>query len=82
MLSNIVGKWVAGYVALRGLGEADAFPYGDLVLRRRASSRDFPLSSQELSGRAARWRPFRGYATFHLWSDKALRLASGASDEV
>jgi AraC family transcriptional regulator of adaptative response / DNA-3-methyladenine glycosylase II len=66
-----VGRWVAGYVALRGLGEGDAFPHGDLILRREASSRQFPLSAQELAARAARWRPFRGYAAFHLWSANA-----------
>jgi AraC family transcriptional regulator, regulatory protein of adaptative response / DNA-3-methyladenine glycosylase II len=71
-----VGRWVAGYVALRGLGEGDALPYGDLVLRREASSREFPLSAQELSARAARWRPFRGYAAFHLWSHAATREAT------
>ena len=49
------------------LGEPDALPYGDSILRQQASSRGFPLSTQELAARATRWRPFRGYAVFHLW---------------
>jgi 3-methyladenine DNA glycosylase/8-oxoguanine DNA glycosylase len=32
-----VGRWTAGYVALRGLGEPDAYPFGDLALRHRAA---------------------------------------------
>ena len=62
-----VGRWIAGCTSLMGLGEPDAFPYGDPILRRQASSRGFPLSAQELAARATRWRPFRGYAVFHLW---------------
>ena len=62
-----VGRWIAGYTSLMGLGEPDALPYGDSILRQQASSRGFPLSAQELAARATRWRPFRGYAVFHLW---------------
>jgi AraC family transcriptional regulator, regulatory protein of adaptative response / DNA-3-methyladenine glycosylase II len=46
-----VGRWAAEYVALRGLGEPDGFPCEDSLLRQHAE----------------RWRPFRGYAIFHLW---------------
>jgi AraC family transcriptional regulator, regulatory protein of adaptative response / DNA-3-methyladenine glycosylase II len=62
-----VGRWIAGYISLLGLGEPDALPYGDPMLRQQTSSRGFPLSAQELAARATRWRPFRGYAVFHLW---------------
>ena len=62
-----VGRWIAGFTSLLGLGEPDALPYGDPLLRRQASSRAFPLGAQELTARASRWRPFRGYAVLHLW---------------
>jgi AraC family transcriptional regulator, regulatory protein of adaptative response / DNA-3-methyladenine glycosylase II len=62
-----VGRWIAGYAGLLGLGEPDALPYGDPILRQQASSRGFPLSARELAARATRWRPFRGYAVLHLW---------------
>jgi 3-methyladenine DNA glycosylase/8-oxoguanine DNA glycosylase len=62
-----VGRWTAEYVALRGLGEPDAFPTGDLILRRRASAGERPLTASALEVRAERWRPFRGYAVFLLW---------------
>jgi AraC family transcriptional regulator, regulatory protein of adaptative response / DNA-3-methyladenine glycosylase II len=62
-----VGAWTAQYVALRGCGEPDAFPDGDLVLRRAAGGRGRPLSVRELDARAEAWRPWRGYAALHLW---------------
>jgi AraC family transcriptional regulator of adaptative response / DNA-3-methyladenine glycosylase II len=68
-----IGAWTAQYVALRALGEPDAFPAGDLVLRRVASPGDAPLSARALESRAEAWRPWRGYAALHLW-----RAAAGA----
>lgn len=60
------GPWTAQYIALRALGEPDAFPTGDLVLRRMASEAR-PLTTRELERRAESWRPWRGYAVMHLW---------------
>jgi AraC family transcriptional regulator of adaptative response / DNA-3-methyladenine glycosylase II len=62
-----VGPWTAQYVALRALGEPDAFLAGDLVLRRMASPNGALLTPRALEERAERWRPWRGYATLHLW---------------
>jgi AraC family transcriptional regulator of adaptative response / DNA-3-methyladenine glycosylase II len=66
------GDWTAQYVALRALGEPDAFPTGDLVLRRVAGG----LTARALQERAEAWRPWRGYAVFHLWAE-----ASSSHDE-
>ena len=68
-----IGAWTAQYVALRALGEPDAFPAADLVLRRIASVGRTPLTVRGLEARAKGWRPWRGYATLHLWG-----AASGA----
>jgi AraC family transcriptional regulator, regulatory protein of adaptative response / DNA-3-methyladenine glycosylase II len=65
-----VGRWMAEYVMLRGLGEPDAFPFGDLLLRRRMSKVKKALSPRELESRAELWRPFRGYAFLHLWTEE------------
>ena len=62
-----IGAWTAQYVALRALGEPDAFPAADLVLRRVASASETPLTARALEARAEAWRPWRGYATLHLW---------------
>ena len=68
-----IGTWTAQYVALRALGEPDAFLAADLVLRRVASSIDAPLSARALEARADAWRPWRGYAALHLWRAAADR---------
>lgn len=65
------GAWTAQYIALRALGEPDAFPTGDLVLRRLASVTDAPLTTRELEERAEDWKPWRGYAVMHLWKAAA-----------
>lgn len=58
-----IGPWTAHYLALR-LGERDAFPAGDLVLRRAFERR----SSGVLAQAAEAWRPWRALAALHLWS--------------
>ncbi|HWV85307.1 MAG TPA: AlkA N-terminal domain-containing protein [Capillimicrobium sp.] len=63
-----IGPWTAEYVAMRALHDPDAFPAGDLVLRRALG--DDP-------GRAERWRPLRAYAAMRLWS-AAASAAGGA----
>ena len=61
------GRWTAEYVALRALGEPDAFPSADLVLRRASGSEGQPLGERALEARAEAWRPWRSYAVLHLW---------------
>jgi len=58
-----IGNWTAQYIAMRALGDPDAFPAGDLGLLRGASLR----SERELARRAEVWRPWRAYAAMHLW---------------
>ena len=70
-----IGDWTAQYVALRALGDRDAFPAADLVLRRAAAGGGPPLSARELAARAEAWRPYRGYAVIHLWTAAAGRGA-------
>jgi AraC family transcriptional regulator of adaptative response / DNA-3-methyladenine glycosylase II len=58
-----IGRWTAEYVAMRALGEPDAFPSGDLGLRRAVGG----LAPVALDGLAEAWRPWRAYATILLW---------------
>jgi AraC family transcriptional regulator of adaptative response / DNA-3-methyladenine glycosylase II len=58
-----IGKWTAQYIAMRALGEPDAFPSSDLGLLRATSLG----SSRELEQRAETWRPWRAYAAMYLW---------------
>jgi AraC family transcriptional regulator of adaptative response / DNA-3-methyladenine glycosylase II len=56
-----VGPWTVEYVAMRALGDPDAFPGTDLVLQRRAGT-----------AKATRWSPGRASAAMHLWTDFLL----------
>jgi AraC family transcriptional regulator of adaptative response / DNA-3-methyladenine glycosylase II len=59
-----VGDWTAQVVAMRALGDPDAFPAGDLGVLRALGAR----SPREAERRAEPWRPWRAYAVIHLWS--------------
>jgi 3-methyladenine DNA glycosylase/8-oxoguanine DNA glycosylase len=59
-----IGKWTAQYVAMRALGEPDAFPVGDAALLSALGL----TNSAELERRAETWRPWRSYATMYLWT--------------
>jgi AraC family transcriptional regulator, regulatory protein of adaptative response / DNA-3-methyladenine glycosylase II len=63
-----IGPWTADYIALRALGDPDAFPAGDLGLRRGARALGLPDDAAGLEARSERWRPWRRYAAHHLWA--------------
>lgn len=58
-----IGDWTAQVIALRGLGWPNAFPAGDLVLRKQLGLN----RPADVLAHAARWAPWRGYAAVHLW---------------
>jgi AraC family transcriptional regulator of adaptative response / DNA-3-methyladenine glycosylase II len=62
-----VGPWTAAYIAMRALAAPDAFPDGDLALRRALGG----VSSRAALARAETWRPWRAYAAMHLWTSLA-----------
>ncbi len=74
-----VGDWTSQYIALRALGDPDAFPTSDLVLRRMAGGGEKALTEAELQSRAEAWRPWRAYAATYLW-DAAARLNGSRSN--
>ncbi len=61
-----IGDWTAQYVAMRVLRDSDAFPAGDLALRRILGN-GAPLRERELLARAEAWRPWRSYAAMAIW---------------
>jgi AraC family transcriptional regulator of adaptative response / DNA-3-methyladenine glycosylase II len=69
-----VGPWTIELVAMRGLGDPDAFTPTDLGVRQAAASLGLPASPAALTRRAERWRPWRAYAVQYLWatSDHAI----------
>jgi AraC family transcriptional regulator of adaptative response / DNA-3-methyladenine glycosylase II len=62
-----LGSWTAHYIAMRVLGEPDAFPAADLALRRAAETKGAMLTEAQLQQRAEVWRPWRAYAAMYLW---------------
>ena len=77
-----LGAWTAQYVALRAMGEPDAFPAADLVLRRIAAAGGTPLTTRALERRAESWRPWRGYAVMHLWRAAGDAVRPGGAHRV
>jgi len=63
-----IGPWTASYVAMRALGDPDAFLPTDLGLRRAAAQIGIREDAASLTQLAERWRPWRAYALGHLWS--------------
>jgi AraC family transcriptional regulator of adaptative response / DNA-3-methyladenine glycosylase II len=60
-----IGRWTADYVRMR-TGEPDVLLDTDLVVRRE-------LGRLGASADPDSWRPFRSYATHHLWAGAAAR---------
>ena len=66
-----IGPWTASYVRMRTLGDRDAFPASDLgvikALRALMPQGD-KITVPEITALGERWRPWRAYATLHLWN--------------
>ncbi|WP_031042161.1 AlkA N-terminal domain-containing protein [Streptomyces sp. NRRL F-5650] len=62
------GPWTADVIAMRALGDPDAFLPTDLGVRRAAAGLGLPSTPAALTARAAAWRPWRAYAVQYLWA--------------
>ncbi|MFJ5772968.1 AlkA N-terminal domain-containing protein [Streptomyces sp. NPDC093094] len=62
------GPWTADVIAMRALGDPDAFLPTDLGVRRAAQELGLPSTPAALTARAAAWRPWRAYAVQYLWA--------------
>ena len=63
-----IGPWTAQTVAMRGLGDPDAFLESDLGVREAARRLGLPTTPGALVRASAAWAPWRSYATQHLWA--------------
>ncbi|UTX52533.1 DNA-3-methyladenine glycosylase 2 family protein [Leucobacter aridicollis] len=70
-----IGPWTVELIAMRALGDPDAYPSGDLILRRALGV----AGAKEAERAADAWRPFRGYATQFLWADFLASATPGAT---
>jgi AraC family transcriptional regulator of adaptative response / DNA-3-methyladenine glycosylase II len=62
-----LGPWSAEYISLRAIGDTDAFPKTDLILKRALKLH--PDLDLELI------RPWRSYAAIYLWKEFAQTLS-------
>jgi AraC family transcriptional regulator of adaptative response / DNA-3-methyladenine glycosylase II len=62
-----IGVWTAHYIAMRALRWPDAYPHGDLGLRKALGA----TSARQVREAAEAWRPWRAYAAMHLWNHLA-----------
>ncbi|MBX9719953.1 MAG: DNA-3-methyladenine glycosylase, partial [Candidatus Obscuribacterales bacterium] len=58
-----IGEWTAQYLAMRVLNWPDAFPAGDLGIRKALKIDN----EKTVLAHAEKWRPWRSYAAMHLW---------------
>ncbi|GHJ37787.1 hypothetical protein Sm713_33960 [Streptomyces sp. TS71-3] len=63
-----VGPWTVEMIAMRGLGDPDAFVATDLGVRLAARALGLPGTPAALIRRAAAWQPWRAYAVQYLWA--------------
>jgi 3-methyladenine DNA glycosylase/8-oxoguanine DNA glycosylase len=69
-----IGPWTAAYVRMRALGDRDAFLPTDLGIVKAFARLAGPAaarSPERILARAEPWRPWRAYATLHLWRSLA-----------
>jgi AraC family transcriptional regulator of adaptative response / DNA-3-methyladenine glycosylase II len=62
-----IGPWTVEYLAMRALGDPDAWPGTDLGLKQAAEKLGL-TGAKALVERADQWRPWRAYAAQHLWA--------------
>jgi len=73
-----VGPWTAGYVLMRVLGAPDVLLSTDVALRKGATALGLPSTPDALVARGNAWRPWRSYASLHLWRASYGQPTAGA----
>jgi len=62
------GPWTVESIAMRSLGDPDAFIAGDLGVKLAAGQLGMPATPKALIEHSHRWRPWRSYAVQYLWA--------------
>lgn len=62
------GPWTVETIAMRALGDPDAFLAGDLGVIGAAKVLGMPSTPAALAEASSGWRPWRAYAVQHLWA--------------
>jgi AraC family transcriptional regulator, regulatory protein of adaptative response / DNA-3-methyladenine glycosylase II len=62
------GPWTVESIAMRSLGDPDAFIAGDLGVKLAAEKLGMPATPKTLTDHSHLWRPWRSYAVQYLWA--------------
>ena len=62
------GPWTVESIAMRSMGDPDAFLAGDLGIRLAAEKLGMPATPRTLTDHSHHWRPWRSYAVQYLWA--------------
>jgi len=62
------GPWTVESIAMRALGDPDAFVAGDLGVKLATARLGMPTTAKALIDHSHLWRPWRSYAVQYLWA--------------
>ena len=62
------GPWTVESIAMRSMGDPDAFLSGDLGVKLAAGALGMPTTPKALTVHSHLWRPWRSYAVQYLWA--------------
>ena len=74
-----IGPWTASYVAMRALGDPDAYLPTDLGVRHALERLGVAGDAASAEAVSADWRPWRSYALMHLWASLSVKHPVGSS---
>ena len=77
-----IGPWTASYVAMRALGDPDAFLPTDLGVRHALERLGVAGDAASAEAESADWRPWRSYALMHLWASLSVKHPVGSSGKA
>jgi AraC family transcriptional regulator of adaptative response / DNA-3-methyladenine glycosylase II len=78
------GPWTVETIAMRALGDPDAFLPTDLGVRYAARALGLPTTPAALTRHAVAWQPWRAYATQYLWAtgDHPINIMPGTDSSA
>jgi AraC family transcriptional regulator, regulatory protein of adaptative response / DNA-3-methyladenine glycosylase II len=77
-----IGRWTAGYVAMRALGDPDVFLVEDLGVRHALTRLGGPSDQREARALAQAWAPWRSYASQYLWQAPSYSASRNAKSST
>lgn len=74
-----IGPWTVDYIKMRGLGATDIWLAGDLGIKKALLAMNAAATSEAVFN-SDQLKPWRSYATFHLWNYSGETVAAIQGD--